>query len=200
MVSKVLAPALVGTLLLAGCMTLPLGSLLGAPDAHVADGRAELVLQPQFQAGGMTVQATVSPYVAADVDHLVIKVFTIAGGSESAVTNRSGTPLTATLPKANLSAPVAFGKLHSNTTYRIRAYAYSAEAESSASLISTSDERSYLDVPIAYEDRPTLANLKVRLIDKPFSGQATASGVVIEDGEIATDGHEGMATASSTPS
>ncbi|MBO9541382.1 hypothetical protein J7643_12405 [bacterium] len=199
MVSRLLASTLVGTLLLAGCMTLPLGSLLGQANGTVADGRAELHLQPQIQAGGLTVQATVSPYVVADVDHLVVKVFTLDGNDERPVTNKNGVALKAVVPKENLSAPIAFGNLHAATTYRIRSYAYNAAAESSASLISTDDSRSYLDVALAYDDRPTMANLKVKLIGRLFNGQATASGVVLEEGELTTDGPEGMATASPDP-
>ncbi|HEY9899903.1 MAG TPA: hypothetical protein V6D00_12030 [Pantanalinema sp.] len=120
MVSKLLAPTLAGRFLLVGCMSLPFGSLLGRSNGSVAEGRAELHLRPWIQAGGLTIQATVSPYVAADVDHLVVKVFTLDGSDEQPVTNKLGVALAATVPQAQLSAPIAFDDRPTMATLKVK--------------------------------------------------------------------------------
>lgn len=48
------------------------------------------------------------------------------------------------------------------------------------------------DVAVTNDDRPTLATLPVQLIDKVFSGQATASSIVVASGSVTHSGAEGV--------
>lgn len=192
MISKLLIPALAGSLLVAGCVYVPLGSIPKFATGSVANGTSELQLKAQIQAGGLSVQTVVNNYTATDVDHLVVKLFKVNGNTEDPVNDAQGNQVVRSVAGASLSNPIAFSKLHANTTYRIRSFAYVVAAESTASLISSSDAKSYVDVTLTNDDRPTIANLKVKLIDKAFSGEATASGVVVENGGLVTDGSESV--------
>ncbi|MNY51543.1 hypothetical protein D3C86_1871410 [compost metagenome] len=102
--------------------------------------------------------------------------------------NASGNQVLKDIPQSALSDTITFSQLDANTTYRIRCYAYKAPGEILAHLISTSDAGSYVDVTLTNNDRPTMATLKVRLIDTIFSGTATSSGVSVTDGGYVSSG------------
>lgn len=169
--------------LLAGCVNGPVGLLPNADG--IANGQAELQIKPQIVAGGLMTQTVVDNYTSTSVNHLVVKLFKI-NGSESPVLDGSGNQLAKDIANAQLSGSVSFSNLNANTTYRIRAYAYKAAGTAEADLISTSDVSSYTDVTVGNDDRPTLTTLRVKLIDKVFNGQATASGVVVTNGGLVT--------------
>lgn len=178
---------LLATTLLAGCVNVPGGLLPNS--GEFANGNAELRIQPQILAGGLMTQAVVDNYTSSSINHMVVKLFKV-NGSESPVLDSNSNPLTKDVPNAELSSVVTFGNLNANTTYRIRAYAYQAAGTDEANLISTSDVSSYTDVTLTNNDRPTLTSLRVKLIDKVFNGQATASGVVVTNGGLVTNGPE----------
>lgn len=146
---------------LAGCAQPPL------PSGSVA-GHGTLTLSPRFQTGGYGMQAVVTPYGKADIVHLLLKLFTLSGQTESPVTVSDGSPLALDLSASELSMPITIGALRANTTYRVRAYAYKAMGTAAADLISTSDSGSYTDVTLTNNDRPTVAPFVVQLVPTPF--------------------------------
>lgn len=196
MASKFLIPALAGTLLLSGC-NLPLGFLTSHDAGSVANGSALLKLQPEVRSGGFRTQAAVTPYTSADVSLFEFKLFKLdAQGNETAVKNAQGGDLTLTAPRAVLGGSVQFEKLNANTTYRIKAKAF-ADSQGSQ-LISTADASSSTDIRINQEDRPTLATIKVQLIDKAFDGQG-GSGVDVSSGSLVPSGSESITVVDPGP-
>ncbi|MNY17838.1 hypothetical protein D3C86_1511800 [compost metagenome] len=71
----------------------------------------------------------------------------------------------------------------------MQARAYS-DAQATA-LISTPDASSSTDIPILQEDRPTLAKIKVQLIDKTFDAQGSSS-LDVASGSLIPAGSESM--------
>lgn len=160
---KYAATLALGATLLVGCAQSTL-------TARTSPGGA-LVLTPRVEAGAYRAQAVISPYGEGDIDHLRVQVFTVSGGSESPVLV-GGEPLAQDLPGTSLGGSLVFNGLHSNTTYRVRAYAYSAPGTASVDLISL-DSASYRDIEVATNERPTAGSLPIQLIDKAFA--ATSS-------------------------
>lgn len=138
-------------------------------------GTSTLVLRPEV---GYKTQTSINPYVQADINHLNIKLFN---------TSDQDLGISLDLPNAQLGNPIAFSHLKNNTIYRVRPFAYASSG--TAQCISTS---SYVDVVVGIDDRPSIATLSVNLIDKPFNGQATASGIVVASGSYSLLGPEGM--------
>ncbi|MBO9540925.1 hypothetical protein J7643_10080 [bacterium] len=167
-----------------GCTT-PIG-------ASQANGHASVRLVPTVQAGAYRTQAEITPYGQADIVHLQVKIFELSNGSEVPVVDAGNRPLLKDIPNANLAQPIAFGNLNFKTTYRIRAYAYGDAG--TASLISDSVGASYVDLPVESDDRPQLAPLPVKLIDRVFDGQAT-SAVTISSGSVTNAGSESIRLA-----
>lgn len=183
---KTLIPlSMLAATLLAGC------AVMTAPIAPHAEGT--VILQPKLGQGSFHAQTVITPYGQADIDHLVVKAFTVANDVEQAITDSSGNPVQRSIASAELGDPVVFGNLHHDTTYRFRAYAY-ADA-GAGQLISTTDAGSYVDVAVVRDDRPDMANLPVKLIDKPFSGETT-SGFDVTDGDVIHTGTEGVSLGS----
>jgi len=145
-----------------------------------------LSLVAQVEDSQLRTQAVVNPFTQASIAHLVIRLYRVAGGVETPVLDGTGAQLTRDLGSGQFGATVSFASLQPNTTYRARAYAYKAAGTSPSDLISTSDSNSYVDIPVTNDDRPGPVILRVRLLDVPFSGQASASGVVITNGGYAT--------------
>lgn len=145
---------------LVGCSQLaaPVGS----------DSKAALVVSPRVETSGFRTQTLVSPYAQSDINHVVVRLFTYAGGIETPVVI-SGATASMDLPLASLSAPVIFANLHSQTVYRVRGYAY--QTSGTSNMISSAS--SYVDITLTTDDRPTVGTLPVRLIDKDFA--ATSS-------------------------
>jgi hypothetical protein len=153
----------------------------GVGQVSVARGQAVLMVKPQVIAGGYKAQALVENYKKSDINHLVIKVFELQGGVELPVVDEAGNQVQVDLLNSELDVPVKFSNLFRDTTYRIRCYAYKAPGEAPADLISTLDASSYTDVPITNDNAPTVAQLRVRLVDVVFNGEF-ASGVDVTEG------------------
>lgn len=149
---------------------------------------ASLLLRPHIVSGKFKTLAIVENYTKESVDHLVIKVFRLEGSREVPVVDGSDNQLMADLANSQLDAPITFSHLTQNTTYRVRAFAYKAPGTAASDLISTLDAESYTDIPIGTDDRPTAANLRVKLIDVLFNGQGSAPGTLIEDGGFSSKG------------
>lgn len=147
-------------LFLAGCATIQSLSQHGV-----------LVLKPEISAGEYTTKTAISTYSQADIDHLVLKLFTYDGQEHDLGIEKS-------IPNAQLANSITFSNLRVNTTYRIKAYAYAANS----ALISLDASPSYTDVSISSDDRPNVATLKVQLIDKLFNGQGTSSLAITNGG------------------
>jgi hypothetical protein len=175
-----LAPLLAATLLVASCMSLPQGAVPGVSLPGATNGSATLQIETEIRSGGFHTLDTVTPYAPADVARLVLSLH--KADDESAL-------LTLTVPRAELSKHVAFTKLHPDTTYRIKAAAYAEGGQH----ISTEDAHSWTDVTIMRDDRPTLAKLKVQLIDKTFDGQGSMT-VEIATGSLIPAGSESITT------
>lgn len=167
--------ALVAVAALAGCANLTLAQ---APQL----GAASLQLRPQVSPGGYRTQAQgLLPYGQVDVAHLVLKLYTVQGGSESAVLNAGGDQVSKDIAKASLGDPVGFYNLHPNTTYRVKAYAYKADTLLASDLISH-EASSSLDVVVGTSEHPVVSDLRVQLVDRPFGAEATSSIVFTEGG------------------
>jgi hypothetical protein len=187
MISRLLAPALAATLLVAGCQ-LPFGGTIG-PASESARGSAALHLETQIYAGGFRAQATgVSPYTPDDVTVLVLALFKLDGSTETAVKDAQNIPVVLEVPKASLSESINFTKLWPNTTYRVKATAYADAGKTQVISVAAS---SSTNIPITQEDRPTVARIKVQLIDKPFDGQGSTS-LDIASGSLVPAGSESI--------
>lgn len=161
-------------LLLSGCMV----------SQSISD-KGALILKPQINAGSYLSQTTISAYTQASINHLRLKLYTFDDSEHDQGIQK-------TLLNAQLDNPIVFANLKPNITYRIKAYAYASSDDSL--LISTSDADSYTDVTLTDDDRPTVGTLKVKLIDRAFSGQATSS-LVINNGGYSAIGPESLAIA-----
>lgn len=174
---RVLCSLLVTVLLLAGCM---------AP-SKLFSGNASLCLLPRINEG-LTTQAEIPVYSKTSINHLFIKLFTLAGEVENPVMN-GGVQITKDIPFADLDSRITFSSLRANTTYRVRGYAYKATGTSEADLISTA--ASYVDITVGSDDAPTTGNIPVLLINKDFNGQGTGS-LAITAGGLYTEGSENL--------
>ncbi|MNR88727.1 hypothetical protein D3C72_196770 [compost metagenome] len=191
MISKILAPALAASLFLGGCMYVPLGSIPRLVTGAVANGAAVLQLSTEIASGGFQTQAVINPYVKTDVHHLKLELFKVnpETQAETAVNDALGKAIVLEIAGARIDEPVLFTKLNANTTYRIKAKAYLDAAETT--LISTANASSSTDISIVQDDRPTLAKLKVQLIDKAFDAQGSA-GIDVSSGSLIPAGTETM--------
>lgn len=195
MMSRLFASALAVTLLVAGCQ-FPF-AIAPSPGSQPHQGSAELHLRADIQAGSFRVLASVSPYMPSDVTVLDLTLFKLDGSTETSVKDAQGNPLTLSVPQASLSENISFARLHPNTTYRVKAKAYADAGKTQ--LISTEDTRSQTDIAITQEDRPTLARLKVQLIDKPFDAQGS-TGIDIASGSLVPSGSESITVTPRLPS
>ena len=193
MITRILTPALAATLLLAGCDFRPPGIEINPSISDsVANGNSELRLDVQVDSGGLSTLAVLNPYLRKDIHHVVVKLFKVDSETETSVLDAQGNAIAQSVPLNKLDAPIIFNRLRAHTTYRIRSYAYREASESPETLISVTNAGSHVDVTLTDDDRPNLATLKVKLIDKLFNGQATASGIFVEDGKLVTEGNESM--------
>lgn len=173
--NKLTLVALATAIFLVGCFNLVAGGIQGL-------GKAQLVVTPQIIDGGLATQAVVNNYSQASINHLVIKIFQVNGNTETPVMDGSNVAVTKDVLNANLSDTITFDHLSANTTYRVRCFAYKAAGTANEDLISTSDAASYVDITLTNDDRPTMATLRVKLIDVPFSGTASSNGVAVTEG------------------
>ncbi len=168
-----------------GCVYVPLGSLPQFTTAQLASGAAIMRVELSIKSGGYRTQASILPYTSADVNHLVVSVYKLAGATEIAVADtvtNIGQPLIRDLDQTAIGAGVALTNLAHNTTYRLRAKAYKAAGQEAADLISD-DAASFVDVVVGTDDRPVGVAVPVALIDRLFSGQSTSSFEII-DGRV----------------
>lgn len=165
------------------CSLLALSILVsGCAGIQTELSQASLILQPHIEAGGYKSQADITTYNQASINHLVLKLFTVDGGEQDLGVQKN-------ILNAQLNAPVTFANLKNAKTYRVKSFAYASADESD--LISTSDSNSYTDITLTTDDRPTIASIKVRLIDTPFNGVGTNS-IAITGGSFVTANPEGM--------
>jgi len=159
-----------GLLLLAGCTA--------GPQVATADSGAMLVLTPEVVSGGYQAQdmPAVEPYTEANVNRLVVRLYTVADGVETAVVEHDA-PVIREISRAQFSNPVIFSRLKPHTTYRAKTeaygyeYLYTALKADEEKLLSTNDAHSFTDIIVTNDDRPTVGKLKVRLKARPFNGQ-----------------------------
>lgn len=174
--------ALVGGVLLAGCVYVPLGKVPQLTAGSLAAaGKASLVVAPRLKDGtfatqpeSFSTQAVVEPYTRTDVQHVLIALFKVEGGTESAIVDPKGIPITRDLPMDAMERLVTFSDLHPNTTYRVRAFAFQAAGTASADVISEVAS-STLEVRVEGDEKPTTADLAITLKDKAFNGVASPS-------------------------
>lgn len=155
-------------LLLAGCTAITPLSQHGT-----------LVLKPQFSEGQFGTKTLIPPYSQADINQLVLKIFTFDGTEHDQNIQR-------TLLNAQLDNPIVFSNLKPNTTYRIKAYAYTA-----GSLLISDEASSSTDIVLTNDDRPSVATLSVKLVNRAFNGQATSS-ITIYPGGYSPVGSESL--------
>lgn len=186
MTSKFLVPLLGGTLLVAGCSTA--FDALGPFDAP--RGQADLRVETELVSGGLRTQAAVTPFTPADVELVILGLYKLDGqGGESPVLNAQRDPMTLQLSQHALGSVVTFRNLNANTTYRVKAQAF---LDTNASqLISSEDASSSTDITLLQNDRPTLAKLKIQLIDKAFDGQGSST-LDIATGSLIPAGSESI--------
>ncbi len=185
------AAILAAAFMAAGCAsslsTVPEGSATLAVYTRFADHRAAgfQAQTPGFetQAAGFHAQTAVTPYAEADVKHVVVKLFKLAGDAEEAV-NSGASPLL--LDVTDYSKPLKFANLKHQTTYRVRAYAYNATGSTDASALISTDT-AFVDVAFGTDQRVADATLSIQLIDQWFSGQASPS-LAITAGGLAPTG------------
>lgn len=178
--NRFMAAVIASSLWLTGC------DFLNTTNLSLPRGSADLTVVPEILSGGYRSQAIVKAYTAADIDHLMLKLFRLEGGTETPALDADSKPVTKSIPAAKLGENVTFNALLPGTTYRIRAYAYKAAGEDPKDLISAEGAASYTDVTLTHDDRPISATLKVKLADVLFNGTATASGIVVMPGGYAT--------------
>lgn len=140
-----------------------------SPSAAVSS----LVLTPAWQGEALRLQATITPLGPDDVATLEIELWQL----DPAVMLASASldPLA--------TAPIAFGSLLRNRSYRALGRAY-ATAESSAALLISDDDHSSVTLAIGPDDASIAASLPIRLQDTEFSGTGGSSGTLIIPGSL----------------
>ncbi|MBO9541239.1 hypothetical protein J7643_11680 [bacterium] len=166
-----------------------LGLLMLLPACHAAPaapagspaGNASVTVRPQVIAGERTTQAVVSPYTAASIHHLTLKLYKFQGGTE---TEKASKDIVGPID----SQSVTFGNLSYDSYYRIRAYAYATDGTSAPISV---DAESMLDFDVADNNAITLPPVPVQLKNVMFSGTGNATGLEVLPGYL---GHSGSET------
>lgn len=163
-------------LLAAGCASYPHQGLAGV-------GR--VVVRPAVADGGFRTMAVVAPYTQADIHHVNVALQTVDGATTLAETS---------VLNADLGNLVTFVDLKLHTTYRVLARAYRTAGP--GELISTDDAASTSAIAVAANDVIPVT-LRVKLIDRLFSGTGTSPGILVTPGEVvdASPGPAIVATA-----
>lgn len=144
-------------------------------------GGATLQVKPAIAQGAYRVQSDIPPgWVAADVNHVVVKLFKLDGTNEVAVTDTESNALVQDIAAEHLVGTLEFTNLNADTKYRVRGYAYKAAGTAAADLISK-DDASYVDVTVERSETISVAKLDIQLADKVFESQATTS-IELTDG------------------
>lgn len=187
--------------LLAALLLAPTAGLascsIPAPTTALASGTGRISLQAEV---GDRVRGTlnvISPYTQADIDHVVLKLFSVVSGVETPVLGPDSTQVTVDIPSTVLGRPVVFSSLANDTTYRVRAFAYQTAGESASDLISD-ESTSFVDVTVGSDSAPQMASVPVLLIDKAFEAEAT-SAMSVTTGGLAGVGFESIESAGFLP-
>lgn len=128
--------------------------------------------------------AVVPNLTASQVDHLKVSFFSVDGETETALKDASGAPLVKTLTAAQAQSGLVLGGLAIGKSYRIKATAYKAAEGAEPSAISAEAVSLFkLD-----KLKPS-AELTIRLMDVPFSGEGTIPVIEITpSGELTHEG------------
>ncbi|MBO9541292.1 hypothetical protein J7643_11945 [bacterium] len=186
MSSNKLILALLGGALLAGCVYVPLGKVPQLTAGTLAAaGKASLVLTPMIheigyvtRPEGFSTQAVLTPYVRADVKHVLFALYKVEDGTESAIIDPKGNPVTLDVPTEALDQSITFANLHPSATYRVRAFAFTAAGTASIDLISE-EASSTLEIKVPDEEKPAAAEVPVTLKGKAFGAGGDASLSII---------------------
>lgn len=183
-------------LLLSGCMS-EYPAMPGVSESVSAEGLT-LSVRPDFdgQAAYRALEV-VAEYGQADIERLVIQLFTVTGTGasevETPVRNATNAFVEADITDKNFTRTVTFGNLKPNTKYRFRAFAYKPVERIEANLISLSDANSYVDLQVSNDNTPTLPEkLKVKLKPKLFSGSSSSTGITVTPGGYTHAGNEAI--------
>jgi hypothetical protein len=155
----VLWPVIVALGCATGCATS-----LGPGGGEPTGGELEVV--PSLAVSAYAAQSVVPKKTAAGVKHVVVKLFKLAGSTETQAAQDMD------IAKADLGRTIRFRYLNFNTKYRVRGYAYQADGTAAADLVSRD---AYVDVEVGSDDRPALARLPIPLMDVLFDAAGTGS-------------------------
>lgn len=154
---------------LVACGAAPGATMHGAATAAVANAtRLEVAVRPEIRAAAYATQAVVTPYTAADVDHLTIEVLDPQGNTQASVT----------VPQAQIGQVVTLTNLAPNTTYTLLCQAFDASGD----LISV-DSQSQMALAVGNDDVLAPITLTVQLQNVVFSGVATGA-ISVADGTV----------------
>jgi|GEM_PF-2308738 len=187
--------------LLSGCTayspfdpTRTSGSLL-----EPASTVGSVMLTTTFVAGGYSdppglgLMAVVPNLTKSNVDHVRVSVFSVEGGVESPVIDSDGSAMVRKLSVSEAEAGISIAGLAVGKAYRAKALAYKTADATTEGLISREAVAEFTVEPKAKS--PATGALSLLLTDVPFSGAATASGVVVTPGdELSHDGPVVIAT------
>ena len=129
----------------------------------VRAGRASVVLRPLVREASRALhffQGEIGNQLQrADIDHLVVKLYTWDGSTETEVA-------AVDVPERLLDAPITLSRLQGATTYRARGFAYQAPGTAAADLISVQDATTYGEVTVENDDTPSAAYVPVQLASR----------------------------------
>jgi hypothetical protein len=136
-----------------------------------------------------TLQAQVTPWRPADLDHVVVVLQQELSRGRTVFTEvrRLEAPIGAT-------STLTFSSLQGGATYRAIGRAYITPDDAATGLVSV-DDASSVAIAIPTGATTVEALLPVRLVDKPFSATLGATGPMIATGTLVTVDDEAMELA-----
>lgn len=174
-----------------GAACLAIAACAELQGLQLASGTARLEVVPRLVSGGLRSQALVAPWTPDEVVHVEIRLLTLqAAGTESPALLQ-GQPVVHDLSRASLEAPFTLSGLAPHASYRLRARAFKAQGTATADMISD-ESRSFVDVSLLADDRPTVATLSISLRDVAFDGQGTVPLLELRPGLLAPVGSESL--------
>lgn len=141
---------------------------------------------------GYRVAAVVPNLTKAQVDHVTLRFFSMEGETETPLSNADGSARVETANLAEAEAGLQISGLKLGKTYRVKATAYRA-AEGTSTPISAE-----VAADFKLDKAEAATQLEIPLHDVPFSGAATASGIVITPSNETS--HEGPIEFEAGPS
>lgn len=154
------------TLLLAACR--PPGALMNGDD---------LSLTLKFRlTQARSLAAAVTPWAKADINHLLVRLYTVSAGVETLVASQDN---------VNIEAGVTFGHLKHATSYRVRATGYRTAGTNDADRI-TDDVQSIANFSTLLNDALSAPTLPIYLLPRPFSATANIGAVSVTAGGLAS--------------